>query len=110
MVNLTFTHSGSDDDYEEDSSEEGGEGPFNMVTETYIPEEDYEDYDLQIYQQFKCIKVNTCVKFNKKVKHIKAPILPTEPVFLLELVGEGLVLGVNMGRGGEVGEECVHAQ
>ena len=45
-VNLTFTHSGSDDDYEEDSSEEGGEGPFNMVTETYIPEEDYEDYDL----------------------------------------------------------------
>ena len=46
MVNLTFTHSGSDDDYEEDSSEEGGEGPFNMVTETYIPEEDYEDYDL----------------------------------------------------------------
>ena len=29
---------------------------------------------------------------------------------LLELVGEGLVLGVNMGGGGEVGEEGVHAQ
>ena len=39
--------SGSDDDYEEDSSsEEGGDGPFNMVTETYISDEDYEDYDL----------------------------------------------------------------
>ena len=39
--------SGSDDDYEEDSSsEEGGNGPFNMVTETYISDEDYEDYDL----------------------------------------------------------------
>ena len=39
--------SGSDDDYEEySSSEEGGDGPFNMVTETYNPDEDYEDYDL----------------------------------------------------------------
>ena len=39
--------SGSDDAYEEDSSsEEGGDGPFNMVTETYISDEDYEDYDL----------------------------------------------------------------
>lgn len=38
---------GSDDDYEEySSSEEGGDGPFNMVTETYNPDEDYEDYDL----------------------------------------------------------------
>lgn len=35
-----------DDDYDEDSSEEGGDGPFNMVTETYNPEEDYEDYEL----------------------------------------------------------------
>ena len=39
--------SGSDDDDEEySSSEEGGDGPFNMVTETYNPDEDYEDYDL----------------------------------------------------------------
>ena len=42
-----MTFSGSDDEYEEDSSsEEGGDGPFNMVTETYISAEDYEDYDL----------------------------------------------------------------
>ena len=40
-----MTFSGSDDEYEEDSSsEEGGDGPFNMVTETYISAEDYEDY------------------------------------------------------------------
>ena len=47
IIILIKWFSGSDDDdYDEDSSEEGGDGPFNMVTETYNPEEDYEDYEL----------------------------------------------------------------
>ena len=47
IIIFITSFSGSDDDYEEESSsEEGGDGPFNMVTETYNPDEDYEDYDL----------------------------------------------------------------
>ena len=43
IIMLITSFSGSEHDYvEESSSEEGGDGPFNMVTETYNPDEDYD--------------------------------------------------------------------